>query len=122
MACRWMNVPRRVSCPASRTARPSSTSAPNAYSSAVAQSTLPELAIATRRSICGFSRGCRVKPSGGFAYASAMRLIMSSGTAVVTCWDGVSLLDVGFAARPCRWRCGSRRTHAALARLGPIGA
>ena len=67
VAWRWVKVPRRLSWPDSRTVRPSITSEPNANSSAVAQSTLPELAIAMRRSICGLSRGCIVKPSGGFA-------------------------------------------------------
>ena len=66
------------------------TSEPNANSSAVAQSTSPELAIATRRSICGFNLGWTVNPSGGLAYASAIRLMTSSGTAVVRCCDGVS--------------------------------
>ena len=52
---------------------------------AILQQTLgrTEDAIATRRSIWGLSRGCRVKPSGGLAYASPIRLITSSGIAVV---------------------------------------
>jgi hypothetical protein len=39
--CRWVNVPRRVSWPDSRTSLPSEIMVPSASSSANAQSTLP---------------------------------------------------------------------------------
>ncbi len=99
-ACRCTKVPRRESCPASRTSRPSIVSEPNASSSAKAQSTLPSRLIFSRRSNTGLTRGCGVKPSGRLTWASAIRRTTSSGTPVsslvgTTCSDSTEGLGAG---------------------------
>ncbi len=58
-------VPRRESWPASRTGRPSISSAPKARISPVPQSIGPSAIAAARRWSCGITFGCTVKPSGG---------------------------------------------------------
>src|SRR5919199_1520313 len=63
-ACRWTNVPRRLSWPARRTQVPSISSDPNASSSPKPQSMPPSLAIAARRSSSDCSFGWTVKPCG----------------------------------------------------------
>ena len=81
-ACRWPNVPRRVSWPTSRTVWPSMSTLPNASSSPVAQSISSCSTMAARRCSCGSSLGCGVKPSGRLSWVSMMRLIVSSVIAV----------------------------------------
>ena len=63
-ANRCTNVPRRVSCPVSRTVRPSNSSEPKARISPVAQSIGPWVIAAARRCSCGITLGCTVKPCG----------------------------------------------------------
>ena len=92
-ACRWPNVPRRVSWPTSRTVWPSISSAPNASSSPVAQSISSRSTMAARRCSCGSSLGCGVKPSGRFSWVSMMCLMVSSVIAVgVPPWSAGSWL------------------------------
>ncbi len=64
-ACRWLKVPRAVSCPDRRTGTPSSSSVPRASDSAVDQSTSPRPASSSaRRFSSGISLGCSSKSAG----------------------------------------------------------
>jgi hypothetical protein len=82
VAKRDTNVPRRESCPDSRTGRPSISSDPNARISPVPQSMGPSVIAAARRCSCGSTLGCTVKPSGALTWASEIRLRTSIGMAV----------------------------------------
>ena len=89
-ACRWPNVPRRVSWPTSRTGCPSISTDPNASSSPVAQSMAFCSTMAARRASSGCSRGCGVNPSGRLSWVSTICLMASSEIAV-----GVSGCTIG---------------------------
>jgi hypothetical protein len=65
VAKRETKVPRRESCPDSRTGRPSMSSAPKARISPVPQSIGPSVIAVARRCSCGITFGCTVNPSGG---------------------------------------------------------
>jgi hypothetical protein len=65
VAKRCTNVPRRESCPASRTGRPSMSNEPRARISPVPQSIGPLVIAADRRWSWGITLGWTVKPSGG---------------------------------------------------------
>ena len=83
VANRETNVPRRESCPASRTGRPSISSEPSARISPVPQSIGPSAIAAARRCSCGSTFGCTVKPSGALTWASAIRFSVSREIAVL---------------------------------------
>ena len=63
-AWRLLNVPRRESCPAKRTGRPSLRSEPKASISPVDQSIVPSLIDSARFCSCGSILGWIWKPSG----------------------------------------------------------
>ena len=106
-ACRWTNVPRRESWPASRTVTPWASSEPNAMISPKPQSMSPSTAILARRSSSCWTRLCGVKPSG--------RSTCASPTACTT--DGVDR-GVDLAAPAPARRSRARRGGGAGARRG----
>ena len=92
-ACRWPNVPRRVSWPTSRTVWSSISTEPNASSSPVAQSIASSATMVARRCSTGRSRGCTVNPSGRLSCESMICLIAASVIAV-----GVAPWSIGAGA------------------------
>ena len=94
-AWRWTNVPRRESCPASRTGVPSMSSEPNARISPKPQSTGPSRDISSRLASRASSLVCTVNPSGTRRWARPTRCRTSGVTAerqptivpASSCWD-----------------------------------